>query len=189
MSLGGCFTIANGMERSGVSRAIYVLLSLLKNDPLYIIPRHYRGLHSACNNIPIIVTCVSFNTNRRPIISTVKRSPSSTRQNSSLFRIFISRDKNTSIGDTPPTCNLVAIPRIPAWVIVFAIHLICVCSSGKHTRQSATTSYRIFPADNVPHEYLNMEIDPGQIYPSIEHLPSYRAAISSCKRLFISLFR
>jgi len=35
MSLGGCFTMANGG-----SRAIYVLLSLLKNDPLYIIPRH-----------------------------------------------------------------------------------------------------------------------------------------------------
>jgi len=46
MSLGGCFTIANGMERNGMS-GVNRVLSLLTTKSLYIIPRHYRGLHSA----------------------------------------------------------------------------------------------------------------------------------------------
>jgi hypothetical protein len=54
MSLGGCFTIANGVSRMEWIRMEWNersepsgVLSLLTTKSLYIIPRHYRGLHSA----------------------------------------------------------------------------------------------------------------------------------------------
>jgi hypothetical protein len=44
MSLGGCFTIANGMERSGMEwNGVSRVLSLLTTKSLYIIPRNYSA--------------------------------------------------------------------------------------------------------------------------------------------------
>ena len=52
MSLGGCFTIANGMERSGMEWSRMErsersepsrVLSLLTTKSLYIIPRNYSA--------------------------------------------------------------------------------------------------------------------------------------------------
>lgn len=144
------------------------------------------GGDSASSNIAMTVTCVSCNTNLRPIISTVNISDSSIRLNNSLCFIFISRDRNTSIGDTHPWRNPIAPARIPACVIVRAIHLMTLCSSGKQIRHSATMSKMIFAAFKVPHEYVEIEMEFGMIYPSIEHRPSSWFASSFASSCFTS---
>ena len=123
----------------------------------------YGGGDSASSNIAMTVTCVSCNTNLRPMISTVNISVSSIRLNNSLFFIFISRDRKTSIGETQPGRNPVAPARIPACVIVRAMHLITLCSSGKQIRHSAIISNTIFAPFNVPHECVEIEIEFGMI--------------------------